>query len=85
MAFFDFKPELFLTLKNYNKEKFMADVMAGIIDDVDEDDQARHMLLARDLLEGAGFIRYEVASYARPGFESMHTKRPAGRDCPCGS
>ena len=48
------------------------DVMAGIIDDVDEDDQARHMLLARDLLEGAGFIRYEVASYARPGFESMH-------------
>ncbi|MBP5479389.1 MAG: sulfate permease [Bacteroidaceae bacterium] len=31
MAFFDFKPELFLTLKNYNKEKFMADLMAGII------------------------------------------------------
>ncbi len=31
MKFFDFKPELFLTLKNYNKEKFMADLMAGII------------------------------------------------------
>ena len=31
MAFFEFKPELFLTLKNYNKEKFMADLIAGII------------------------------------------------------
>ena len=25
------KPELFSTLRNYNKQKFMADLMAGII------------------------------------------------------
>ena len=31
MKVFSFKPELFKTLKNYNKQKFMADLMAGII------------------------------------------------------
>ncbi|MCR5313220.1 MAG: sodium-independent anion transporter, partial [Bacteroidaceae bacterium] len=31
MIHFDFKPELALSLKNYSKEKFMADLMAGII------------------------------------------------------
>ena len=28
---FDFQPKLFATLKNYSKEKFMTDLMAGII------------------------------------------------------
>ena len=27
----DFKPALFDSLKNYNREKFMADLMSGII------------------------------------------------------
>ena len=27
----DFQPRLFSVLKNYSKEKFMADLMAGII------------------------------------------------------
>ena len=31
MKHFDFQPVLFDTLKNYNKEKFFADLMAGII------------------------------------------------------
>ncbi len=31
MISFSFKPELALSLKNYDKEKFMADLMAGII------------------------------------------------------
>ena len=42
--------------------------------DVDEDEQAEHMELVRSLLEPEGFMRYEVASYARPGFESRHNK-----------
>jgi len=32
------------------------------------------MELVRSLLEPEGFMRYEVASYARPGFESRHNK-----------
>lgn len=31
MSKFDFQPKLFTALKNYSKEKFMADLMAGII------------------------------------------------------
>lgn len=32
------------------------------------------MLLAQESLEAQGFHRYEVASYARPGFECRHNK-----------
>ena len=46
----------------------------GELSDVDEDEQAGHMELVRSLLEPEGFMRYEVASYARPGFESSHNK-----------
>jgi oxygen-independent coproporphyrinogen-3 oxidase len=36
-------------------------------------DAAADMMLAADrLLEAAGLVRYEVANYARPGFESRH-------------
>lgn len=45
---------------------------AGTIEPVDEDLQAEEMLAARDLLEAAGLVRYEVSNYARPGFESRH-------------
>jgi SulP family sulfate permease len=31
MQLFSFKPELFKTLKSYNKQTFSADLMAGII------------------------------------------------------
>lgn len=44
----------------------------GKIDDIDEDVQADHMLLAAELLEKAGYEHYEVASYAKPGFECKH-------------
>lgn len=40
----------------------------------DDDVEAEHMEIAERLLEGAGFHRYEVASYARPGFECRHNK-----------
>ncbi len=47
-------------------------VAAGKVAIADEDEQAAMMLRAEELLGAAGFTRYEVASYARPGFESRH-------------
>lgn len=46
--------------------------LRGEIDPIDEDEQARHMELASEVLQNAGFERYEVASYSKPGFESKH-------------
>ncbi len=42
------------------------------IDEPDEDMQADMMRLAAKVLNAAGFERYEVASYAKPGFECRH-------------
>lgn len=39
---------------------------------VDEDAGADMMLVAAEVLQDAGMRRYEVASYAYPGFESRH-------------
>lgn len=39
-----------------------------------EDVQARRMEAARSALETAGYERYEVASYARPGHECRHNE-----------
>lgn len=47
-------------------------VECGDFEDVDDDVQAEHMECVADVLAEAGFVRYEVASYARPGFESRH-------------
>ncbi|MVX59898.1 radical SAM family heme chaperone HemW [Enterorhabdus mucosicola] len=47
-------------------------VMRGEMAEPDEDEEAAAMEAARLILENAGFQRYEVASYARPGFESRH-------------
>ena len=47
-------------------------ILSGEMDEPDDDVEARHMELARTVLESAGFERYEVASYAKPGFESKH-------------
>ena len=49
-------------------------VLAGEMPEPDDDVEADQMLLAADLLSAAGFLRYEVASYARPGFECAHNK-----------
>ena len=40
--------------------------------EVDEDLQAELMELAATFLKAHGYHRYEVASYAKPGFESKH-------------
>ena len=47
-------------------------VLAGELDEPDEDTEAEHMELAERVLSEYGFTRYEVASYAKPGFESRH-------------
>ncbi len=39
---------------------------------IDEDDGADYMVVAAERLAAAGMHRYEVASYAYPGFESRH-------------
>lgn len=47
-------------------------VMRGEMPEPDDDMEAACMEAAARILEEAGFIRYEVASYARPGFASRH-------------
>lgn len=47
-------------------------LLEGRISDVDEDFQAACMERAAEMLEAAGFFRYEVASYARAGYECKH-------------
>ena len=47
-------------------------VEQGGLADVDEDKQAQQMQLAAAALTAAGYQRYEVASYAKPGFECQH-------------
>lgn len=38
----------------------------------DDEMQADMMLVAEDVFESAGLVRYEVASYAMPGYECLH-------------
>lgn len=47
-------------------------VMRDEMPEPDDDVEAACMEAASRILEEAGFIRYEVASYARPGFASRH-------------
>lgn len=49
-------------------------VNEGLMDDVDDDVEASHMKIAEDVLKAHGFKRYEVASYALPGYESRHNQ-----------
>ncbi len=51
---------------------FANAVMAEEMEEPDDDVQASHMELAARVLGDAGFERYEVASYARPGFACRH-------------
>ena len=47
-------------------------VLSGELPEPDEDVQAAQMEAAERILGKAGFVRYEVASYAKPGFECRH-------------
>lgn len=45
---------------------------AGLMSEPDAEAAADHMELAAAILEAAGYERYEVASYAKPGFACRH-------------
>jgi oxygen-independent coproporphyrinogen-3 oxidase len=45
---------------------------AGTLMVADDDEQAEMLLAAKQLLASKGFTHYEIASYAKPGFESRH-------------
>ncbi len=47
-------------------------VLSGELPEPDDDVEAEQMELAETVLTAAGFARYEVASYAKPGFECRH-------------
>lgn len=47
-------------------------LLSGQIEEVDDDLEAEMMKAASEILESAGYARYEVASYAQPGFECRH-------------
>ncbi|QKF06998.1 radical SAM family heme chaperone HemW [Berryella wangjianweii] len=47
-------------------------VARGELLELGDDEQAEHMEAAHEALEAAGLARYEVASYARPGFACRH-------------
>lgn len=49
-----------------------ARVSSGSVESPDDDRAAEMMELAAERLDSAGLERYEVASYARPGLESIH-------------
>ena len=51
---------------------FDVAVLAGAMEPPDDDAEAAHMRVAARVLAEAGFERYEVASYARPGFACRH-------------
>ena len=47
----------------------------GQLDRADEDAIVTMLDDAEARLEGAGFARYEISNYARPGFEAVHNRR----------
>ena len=51
---------------------FSRRVFSGEMDEPSDDVEADHMQIAAALLAAAGYRRYEVASYARPGFACRH-------------
>ena len=47
-------------------------ILQGHFEEPDPDVQAAQMEHAQEILTAAGFTRYEVANYAKPGYESKH-------------
>lgn len=50
-------------------------IAQNVIDEVDEDISADHMLIARHDLIRAGISHYEISNFAKPGCESRHNTR----------
>ena len=67
---FDFQPKLVSALKNYSKEKFMTDLMAGIIVGI-----VALPLAIADIAEEEGFKTIAVAFRMIAKVEAEHEKR----------
>ena len=61
-----------LTIEQFTRFEKM--VLRGELDEPDDDVEAEQMRIAAKVLADAGYRRYEVASYAKPGFECRHNK-----------
>lgn len=62
-----------LTLENLAEDVRMAkDVRRGRLKVADDDLQVEMGERVREVLRRAGYRRYEISNYARPGFESRH-------------
>ena len=59
-----------LTIEPFTRFETM--VHHGELEDPDDDVEAEHMQIAARVLQEAGYARYEVASYAKPGYECRH-------------
>lgn len=59
-----------LTIEDHTPFRNMVD--AGEMEDINEEHEALMMGMAPNVLEPAGFHRYEVASYAQEGYECRH-------------
>ena len=64
--------DLMCGIPGQSAEGFEAAVLAGELEEPDDDVEAAHMQIAARVLDSEGFERYEVASYARPGFACRH-------------
>lgn len=49
-----------------------GEILQGRQQLTDEDDQLRALAVAETELEGAGFSRYEISNYSKPGYECRH-------------
>lgn len=62
-----------LTLENLAEDVRLAkDVRRGRVRVADDDLQARMGERVREVFRSAGYERYEISNYARPGYESRH-------------
>ena len=80
MKLFEFKPKLVSCLKNYSKETFMADLMAGIIVGL----VGSEMCIRDSCCTSIGYrLRYRLGSIARKRYYHRYHRRiyhlPNGR------
>jgi len=47
---------------------------AGIIQEIDEDDEANRYFAVKNLLEKAGYKQYEISNFSKPSYRSLHNE-----------
>ena len=54
--------------------EFAKMLKRGELPPIDDDEEADYLLRAQEVLSAHGYARYEVASFAKPGFECKHNQ-----------